>query len=139
MGVSAVAVLLAACTGPQIRGGAYVNAAKGFAVPLPAAGWTVETYAEPDLLLHHASGRAGISVHATCGGIPDERRVEIASRHLFFGIQDKQIVREHGYTVKGPGCLYDLVLFAAREDYADVNGDFETLVQGFRRSTGQPW
>lgn len=162
MGVPAVAILLAACTGPQIRDGAYVNVAKGFAVPLPAAGWTVETDAEPDLLLRHASGRAGISVHATCGGIPDERRVEIASRHLFFGIQDKQIVRDepgagerkellvrgrvegrdlllHGYTVKGPGCLYDLVLFAAPEDYADVKGDFEALVHGFRRSRGQTW
>jgi hypothetical protein len=162
MEVSAVAVLLAACSGPQIRGGAYVNAAKGFAVPLPATGWSVETDAEPDLLLRHASGRAGISVHATCGGIPDERRVEIASRHLFFGIQDRQIVRDepragerkellvrgrvegrdlllHGYTVKGPGCLYDLVLFAAPENYAGVKGDFEALVHGFRRSRGQPW
>ncbi|MBI2205128.1 MAG: hypothetical protein HYU41_14875 [Candidatus Rokubacteria bacterium] len=163
MGIPAVGIFLAACAGPQIRDGAYANAAKRFVVPLPSAGWTVEMDAGPDLLLRHESRQAGISVHATCGEIPADRRVEIASRHLFFGIQDKQVLRDepragspeegsevllrghvegrdlllHGYTVKGSGCLYDLVLFAAPEDYAEVDGEFEALVHGFRRSSGQ--
>ncbi|MBI4607488.1 MAG: hypothetical protein HY726_00585 [Candidatus Rokubacteria bacterium] len=152
-------IFLVACAGGRISAGAYMNQAKGFAVQLPLAGWNVETDKEPDLLLRHAHRQAGISIHATCGGIPRDRPLEIVSRHLFFGIRGKQILwqerrtaspeealevvlrgelggRElllHGYTVKGAGCVYDLVLFAAPEDYSDVKGDFEALVRGFRR------
>jgi hypothetical protein len=156
----AVGIFLTACASGQIRDGAYINEAKGFAVQLPFAGWDVETRKEPDLLLRHASRHAGISVHATCGKVPSDRPLEIASRHLFLGIQRKQILRQerraasreemlevvlrgevdsrelllHGYTLARPGCVYDLVLFAAPEDYAAVNGEFETFVRSFRQS-----
>lgn len=84
--------------------------------------------------------------------------MEIASRHLFFGIRNTHVLERrrgassedavdvtlrgelegralllHGHTVRGHRCLYDLVLFAAPEDYADVEADFEVLVRGFRR------
>ncbi|MBI4628634.1 MAG: hypothetical protein HY729_07995 [Candidatus Rokubacteria bacterium] len=156
----ALGLFLTACASGQISGGAYINEAKGFVVQLPLAGWDVETHKEPDLLLRHASRHAGISIHATCGTIPPDRPLEIASRHLFLGIQRKQLLRQerhaasreemlevvlrgeverrelllHGYTMKRPGCVYDLVLFAAAEDYSAVNGEFEALVQSFRQS-----
>lgn len=137
----------------------YVNEAKDFAIQLPPAGWSVQTGKEPDLLLRHAERAAGMSVHATCGEVPRGRRPEIVSRHLYFGIQGKEILRQerraaspeealevvlrgqlegqelllHGYTVVGRDCVYDLVLFAAPKDYSQVNGDFEALVHSFRR------
>lgn len=164
MWIPAVGVFLTACAAGRIRGGEYVNEAKGFMVPLPPSGWNVETGKGPDLLLRHEVRHAGISIHATCGGIPPDRPVEIASRHLLFGVRGKQVLREqrhvaprhealevllrgeldgrqlllHGYTVKGLGCLYDLVLFAAPEDYPAVSGEFEVLVRGFRRVEEEP-
>ncbi|MBI3858496.1 MAG: hypothetical protein HY293_22660 [Planctomycetes bacterium] len=140
-----------------------MNEAKGFVVQLPAAGWTVETGKEPDLLLRHASRQAGVSIHATCGEIPPDRPLEIASRHLFFGIRGKQILAQerrvaspqealevllrgdlggrelllHAYTLEGPGCIYDMVLFAAPGDYSALEGEFETLVRSFRRLHGE--
>lgn len=158
--VPVVAILSAGCASGRLRDGAYVNETKGFVVRLPSPAWNVEAGREPDLLLSHRHRRAGISVHAACGELPPDRRVEIASRHLFFGLRDKRIIHDyhraafrddavevmlrgetdgeefllHGYTVKGSRCLYDLVLFAAPEDYASVNSEFEALVRGFRRS-----
>jgi len=155
-----IVLLVGGCASGRIRDGAYVNEAKGFVARLPSTAWNVEASGEPDLLLSHRHRRAGISVHAVCGAIPPDRRVEIASRHLFFGIREKRILHDyrradlrddavevvmrgkaddedlllHGYTVKGSACLYDLVLFAAPEDYPSVNGDFEALVRGFRHS-----
>lgn len=154
----AVGILLTACAGARIADGAYINQAKGFMVRLPSAGWNVETAQEPDLLLRHAHRQAGMSIHAVCGAIPPDRPLEVISRHLFFGIRGKQVLWQerrtaspeqalevvlrgqlggrdlllHGYTVKGRGCVYDLVLFAAPEEYSDVNGDFEALARGFR-------
>lgn len=160
--VAAIAVLATACASGTIRDGAYVNEAKGFAVELPSVGWTADTHGEPDLLLRHADRDAGISIHATCRGIPPERPPEIVSRHLFFGIRGKRVLRQegraalapesldvilrgeldgrelllHGYSLLSPRCIYDLVLFAAPEAFATTNVEFEALVRSFRRSEG---
>lgn len=157
--VVAVGLALAGCAGGRIADGAFVHEAKRFMVPLPSATWMPETDRRPDLLLRHASRAAGISVHGTCGVIPPGRSLDIASRHLFFGLRDRQVVlgprraplpdeavevvlrgqlehRDvvvHGYTVRDAGCLYDLVLFAVPEDYAAVDGEFRALVRGLRR------
>lgn len=157
--IAAVGLALTGCAGGRIAHGAFIHEAKGFVVPLPSATWTPETGQRPDLLLRHASRPAGISIHGTCVAIPPDRSLDIASRHLFFGLRHKQVVVEprraalhddavevvlrgelghrdllvHGYTVRDAGCLYDLVLFAAPEDYAAVDGEFQALVGGFRR------
>lgn len=49
--VVAIGLVSAACASGRIRDGAYVDAAKGFAVTLPADGWRVDTDHAPDLLL----------------------------------------------------------------------------------------
>jgi hypothetical protein len=158
--VAAVALVLTGCAGGRIAHGTFIHEAKGFVVTLPPAHWTPETGDGPDLLLRHASRQAGISIHGTCGGTPPDRPLEIASRHLFFGLRETRVVAAprrvpgrsddalevvlrgelqqrdllvHGYTVRGADCLYDLVLFAAPEDYAAVDGEFQALVRGFRR------
>ncbi|MCI0483758.1 MAG: hypothetical protein L0Y78_04150 [candidate division NC10 bacterium] len=135
-----------------------MNEAKGFAVPLPPNGWSVETGEEADLLLRHQNRKAGMVVNATCGEIPSGRPLEIVSRHLFFGIRAKEVLRGerrataqgevfevvlrgeldgeelllHAHTLRGPECVYDLVLFASPEEYSRVNGEFETMLPRFQ-------
>jgi hypothetical protein len=156
-------IFLTGCAAGHIRHERYINAAKGFVVELPSQAWIVEMNNEADLVLRHRSRQAGMVVNATCGEIPPDRPLEIVSRHLFFGIQGKEILRQqrrpaaqgevvevvlrgelgsrklllHGYTFKGPGCVYDLVLFAPPEDYSDVNEEFETLVRQFQLLRGE--
>jgi hypothetical protein len=153
-----VGLLLTACAAGRIRDGAYVNEAKGFAVRLPSQAWDVEMGGEPDLFFRHQSRQAGILVHATCGEIPPDRSLEIASRHLFFGIHGQDFLRQdrhnpgdreavevllrgklqgqelllHGFSVKGSGCVYDLVLFATPEQYAEADQEFEAAVRHFQ-------
>lgn len=159
----AVGIFLTACAGAHIRNGTYINETKGFGVQLPPRAWTVETGDEADLVLRHKYRQAGMVVNAICGEIPPDRPLAIVSRHLFFGIQEKETLRQeqrtgregevfevvlrgelggrellvHAYTLKGPGCVYDLVLFAPPEDYSEVNGEFEALVRRFHLLTGE--
>lgn len=159
----AVGILLTACATGHINGRTYVNEAKSFVVQLPSEAWDLETGKEPDLLLRHRSRHAGMLVHATCDQTLVHRRLEITARHLFFGIKEREILRHdrrtdnqgeavemvlkgelggrklllHGYTVKGPGCVYDLVLFASPEAYAEANREFEAMVQRFQLLRGE--
>lgn len=148
----AVAIWLAGCATGQIEHGVYTNAAKGFTVPLPADGWHIERARAPDLLLRHQDRDAGIMVSAACGDKRADRPLEILSRHLFFGVHAQErrtavygdavetflrghvggrVLRLHGVTFKGPGCVYDLVLFAAPDSYAAANEVFEAMVLQF--------
>ncbi len=164
LGVLAVGIFLTSCAAGRITDGAYINESKGFTVQLPPNSWSVETGQEADLVFRHKYRQAGIVVNATCGEIPPDRPLEIVNRHFFFGIQAKEILRQtrhidgrweglevvlrgelrgrkfllHGYTLKGPDCVYDLVLFATPNEYPEVNRDFEVLSQRFhplRRET----
>ena len=159
----AVWILLTACAAGQIRDGTYINEAKGFVVELPSEVWDLEMGKEPDLVLRHRSRQAGMLINVTCDQILLHRPLEIAARHFFFGIRGKEIMREerhtenqgealemvlqgelggrklllHSYTLKGPECLYDLVLFASPEEYSESNGEFEALVRRFQLSSGE--
>jgi hypothetical protein len=159
----AVGLLLTACAAGRIRDHVYISAAKAYRVRLPAEAWDVEVGKEADLVLRHQSGQAGIVVNATCDEILQDRPLEIEMRRLFFGIRGKELLRQerhtknpgeavemvlrgeldgrsllfHGYTLKASGCLYDLVLFAPSEHYAEVNEEFEALVDRFQLSKGE--
>lgn len=154
----AITTLFSGCASAWISDGAYVNEAKGFAVKLPPAAWKVQTGEEADLILRHKHREAGILINASCSEVPPNRPLTILSRHLFFGVREKEILREqrrslsqgealevvlrgemgtmglllHGYTVKEHGCVYDLVLFASPRDYPEIGGEFDVLVQQFR-------
>jgi hypothetical protein len=156
--VLVIMILLTACTGGRIMAGSYINEAKRFAVPLPPNGWSVETDEEADLLLRHQFLQAGMVVNATCGEIPSDRALEVVSRHLFFGIDRKEMLRQerrmtpqgealeailrgelggqelllHAYILRGPGCVYDFVLYASPDEYSQLNGEFEALVGQFQ-------
>ncbi len=112
---------------------------------------------EPDLFLRHGARGAGIVIHATCDEIPRGRPLEIVARHLLFGVRGKEILWQgwratasgeavetvlrggvddrrflfHSVNLRGSGCVYDLLLFAPPEAYAETNGDFEALVAQF--------
>lgn len=159
----AIGILLTACATGRIRDGMYTDESKRFAVELPSEAWNVETNNEADLVLRHKYRQAGILINATCGEVPSQRTLEIVSRHLFFGIRGKQILQQdqytaaqgealevvlrgelggrefllHGYTFKGRGCVYDLVLFAPPKEYSELNGEFEALVQRFKLFRGE--
>jgi hypothetical protein len=154
----AITTFFSGCASAWISDGAYVNEAKGFAVKLPPAAWKVQTGEEADLILRHKHREAGILINASCSEVPPNRPLTILSRHLFFGVREKEILREqrralsqgealevvlrgemgtmglllHGYTVKEHGCVYDLVLFASPRDYPEVGREFDVLVQQFR-------
>ncbi|MFQ5802169.1 MAG: hypothetical protein ACE5JQ_04645 [Candidatus Methylomirabilales bacterium] len=153
----AAGIFLTACAAGHIRNGTYINETKGFGVQLPPRAWKVETGKEADLILWHESHQAGMVVNATCGEIPSDRPLNIVSRHLFFGIRAKEILRQtrhtdgrweglevvlrgelggeelrlHGYTLMRSDCVYDLVLFAPPHEYPEVNRDFEVLGRRF--------
>lgn len=159
----AFAIFLTACAAGRITQGAYVNEVKGFSIPLPSSGWRVETGDEADLVLRHQHHQAGILINATCGEIPPDRPLPIISRHLFFGIDGKEILQQetratahgeavevvlrgelggrelvlHAYTLRGSGCVYDLVLFAPPDEYSQLNGEFEALVGRFQLLGGE--
>lgn len=157
----AITPFFSACASPRILAGAYINEAKGFAVELPPKSWKVETGEEADLVLRHKHRHAGILINATCGEVLPNRPLTILSRHLFFGVREKEILREerrtlsqgealevvlrgkmgttelllHGYTITGQGCVYDLVFFAPPQDYSEVSGEFDAVVRQFRLLT----
>ncbi len=159
----AVGILLTACAAGQIRDHTYINEAKGYRALLPSEAWNVEMGKEADLVLRHRSGQAGIVVNAICDHTQQDRPVEIEMRRLFFGIRGKEILRQerhtknsgeavevvlrgelggrsllfHGYTLKASGCVYDLVLFAPSEKYAEVNEEFEALFHRFQLLRGE--
>ncbi|OGB92386.1 MAG: hypothetical protein A2Z31_01920 [candidate division NC10 bacterium RBG_16_65_8] len=152
---SPICVLVAACAAGHLHEGTYVDTTKGLVVPLPREGWDIETGKEPDLVLRHRSRRAGILVNATCGDIPSGRPLDVAMRHLLFGIRGKEILLQerlavtsgdgiemvlrgrmegqelllHAYTLRRSECLYRLLLFSAPESYRAVNGEFESMVR----------
>lgn len=154
----AVGILLTACAAGQIRDHTYINEAKGYRALLPSDAWNVEMGNEADLVLRHRSSQAGILVNATCDETLPDRPLEIEVRRLFFGIRGKELLKQerptknpgeagevvlrgelsgrsllfHGYTLKAPGCVYDLVLFAPSENYSEVNEEFEALVHRFQ-------
>lgn len=108
--------------------------------------------------MRHKHRQAGILINATCGEIPPNRPLTILSRHLFFGVREKKMLREerralsqgdalevflrgemgttelllHSYTMKKDDCVYDLVFFAPPQDYSEVSGEFDAVVRQFR-------
>ncbi|MCZ7625345.1 MAG: hypothetical protein M5R38_05490 [Candidatus Methylomirabilis sp.] len=94
MSLLALGLLLTACAAGQLRGHTYINEAKGYLALLPSDGWNVEMDNEADLVLRHRSSQAGIVVNATCDETLPNRPLEIVMRHLFFGIREKEILRQ---------------------------------------------
>jgi hypothetical protein len=140
----------------------YVIAGKGYRVGAPA-GWT-RIESEADLALRRTDPSAGLMAHATCEGPPPTRPLPVLVRHLRFGLRD---VRERtetpitlgglpgtgqrfratldgvpvavrAVTLRGSGCVYDLVGVATPDGLAALAPDFERFSTGFALEGATP-
>jgi hypothetical protein len=152
---------LAGCGGVRLEEGGYVVARKGYRVGAPA-GWT-RIEGEADLAFRRADPAAGLMAHATCEGKPPVRPLPVLARHLRFGLRDVQELTEspvtlgglpgtaqrfratldgvpvavRAVTLRGTGCVYDLVGVAPPESLAALAPDFERFADSFS-VTGSP-
>ena len=146
---------LAGCAAVQRQAGSYVISGKGYRVGAPD-GWT-RIDSEADLTLRRTDPPAGLMAHATCEGKPPARPLPILARHLRFGLREVQDLVEspasldglpgtsqrfratldgvpvavHALTLRGAGCVYDLVGVAAPEGLTALAPDFERFTAGF--------
>jgi hypothetical protein len=156
--LSAAAALLAGlagCGGVRLEDGSYVVARKGYRVGAPD-GWT-RIESEADLALRRADASAGLMAQATCEGKPPGRPLPVLVRHLRFGLRNVQDLVEtpvtlgglpgaaqrfratldgvpvavRAVTLRGPGCVYDLVGVAPPDGLAALGPDFERFSGGF--------
>ena len=112
---------------------------------------------EADLALRRADPPAGLMAHATCEGRPPARPLPVLVRHLRFGLRDIRDLEEspatldglpgtaqrfhatldgvpvavRAVTLRGPGCVYDLVGVAPPDALRALDPDFERFAAGF--------
>jgi hypothetical protein len=153
--LAALLVGLAGCGGVRLEEGSYVVRGKGYRVGAPT-GWT-RIESDGDLALQRAGLGAGLMAHATCDGRPPTRPLPVLVRHLRFGLRDVRDLVEapvtlgglpgtahrfratldgvpvavQAVTLRGPGCVYDLVGVAPPEGIAALAPDFERFSRGF--------
>ena len=153
---------LAGCGGVRLQDGGYVVARKGYRVGAPE-GWT-RIEGEADLALRRADPAAGLMAHATCEGKAPVRPLPVLTRHLRFGLRDVQDLTEspvtlggllgtaqrfhatldgvpvavRAVTLRGTGCVYDLVGVAAPDGLAALAPDFERFTGSFALTGGTP-
>ena len=153
---------LAGCGGVRLQNGSYVVAQKGYRVGAPD-GWT-RIESEADLALRRADLPAGLMAHATCEGKPPSRPTPVLARHLRFGLRDVRDLVEtpaaldglsgtaqqfsatldgvpvavRALTLRGSGCVYDLVGVAPPDALAALGPDFERFMSSFARTGATP-
>ena len=153
---------LAGCGGVRLQDGGYVVAQKGYRVGAPE-GWT-RIEGEADLALRRADPAAGLMAHATCEGKPPVRPLPVLTRHLRFGLRDIRDLTEspvtlaglpgttqrfratldgvpvavQAVTLRGAGCVYDLVGVAPPEGIAALAPDFERFTGSFTLTGAAP-
>jgi hypothetical protein len=156
--VTALLAGLTGCGGVRLQDGSYVVAGKGYRVGAPDGWMRIES--EADLALRRADRPAGLMAHATCEGKPPARPLPVLVRHLRFGLRDVQDLGEapvtlgglpgtahhfraildgvpvavRAVTLRGPGCVYDLVGVAPPDGLAALAPDFERFSAGFALS-----
>jgi len=146
---------LVGCAAVHVKEGSYVVSRKGYRVGAPE-GW-VRIDSEADLALRRANPAGGLMAHATCEGKPPVRPLPVLVRHLRFGLRDVHDLVEtpseldglpgtaqrfqatldgvpvavRALTLRGHGCVYDLVGVAAPDGLAALGPDFERFAAGF--------
>jgi hypothetical protein len=153
---------LAGCGGVRLADGTYVVSGKGYRVGAPA-GWT-RIESEADLALRRSDLSAGLMAHATCEGKPPARPLPVLVRHLRFGLRDVRELVEapitlgglpgtaqrfratldgvpvavRAVTLRGTGCVYDLVGVAPPDGIAALAPEFERFSAGFVPGGARP-
>lgn len=155
LAMTALVTGLAGCGGVRLQDGTYEVPRKGYRVGAPD-GWT-RIDSEADLALRRADAAAGLMAHATCEGKPPARPLPVLVRHLRFGLRDVRELVEtpvtldglpgaaqsfratldgepvavRAVTLRGTGCVYDLVAVAPPDGLAAITPDFEHFSRGF--------
>src|SRR5262245_43850380 len=146
---------LAGCGGVRLQEGRYDVTDKGYRVGAPD-GWS-RIASEADLALRRAEPPAGLMAHATCDGKAPSRPMPILVRHIRFGLRDVRDLVEspatldglsgtayqfratldgvpvavRALTLRGDGCIYDLVGVATPDGRDALVPDFERFTAGF--------
>jgi hypothetical protein len=149
---------LKGCAGVRVQNGSYVVSEKGYRVAAPE-GWT-RIESEADVALRRVDRPTGLMAHATCEGKPPTRPLPVLVRHLRFGLRDVRDLTEEpvtlgglagtahrfqatldgvpvsvrALTLRGAGCVYDLVGVAPPEEAQALAADFERFSAGFALS-----
>lgn len=160
MTVTTLLAALAGCGSVRLQEGGYVVAQKGYRVGA-MAGWT-RIDSEADVALRRAQPAAGLMAHASCEGKPPSRPLPVLARHLRFGLRNVQDLVEtpaaldglsgtaqefratldgvpvavRALTLRGSGCVYDLVGVAPPDELAALAPDFERFTQSFALTGG---
>ena len=159
-GMSLLALLAAGCASSGIQGGVF-HSEKGYQVSLPGAGWQVARDSGADLELRREHPPGGMLADATCGERVSGRAPERLVRYLTFGLRHREDVRTEPVTVgghtgarsvlrgtldgaevavdavsvKGEGCVYDLLYVAPVEVFEAGRGDFQAFVESLSFSS----
>lgn len=155
-------VLLAGCGGGHFVNGAYLNEAKGFRVELPP-GWQRIQVEGADVALRAPEGGVTLAVAASCPPA-EEAEPTILTRHLLFGLRQRELVRQEPVSLDGAkglktqlraraagtpvlveavvvrrgNCLYDLLAVARPETADGGAAGFEALLRGWQFLRGAP-
>ena len=156
------ALLLTGCGGGRFLNGAYLDEAKGFRVALPP-GWERVQVEGADLALRQPGAGVTLAVAASCPPA-EEAEPAILTRHLFFGLRQRELIRQEPVSVDGVtglktlllakvggtpvlvqavvvrrgNCLYDLLAVARPEAEAAGETAFGDLLRGWQFLRGVP-
>jgi len=137
-------------------GGLYRDSARGFEVRLPSAPWTVYSLPGATLSLRNLDRGAAVALLAECK-VPERGDLRWVGRHLYFGLQDKQVqaqeelqlhglpglrtrlsatldgrpVEVEGITLRHAGCLFDFAYVAPPAGFGGGLGDFRSFVESW--------
>jgi len=155
-GALLAAVLLAGCSASRIENGVFYSP-KGYQVSLPRQGWAIKPGGTAELELQRQDPAGGMLADATCDDKTAGRPLTVLTRHLTFGLKDRELedggpltldgrpaqravvrgsldgtpVGVEAVVVKGDRCVYDLLYVAPAAAFEAGRGDFRAFVESF--------
>jgi hypothetical protein len=152
-----VLALLAACSGKGLDGSLYRNGGVAFRIGLVPTEWRRIDMKDVSLAFRDDAHEATIFVNARCGAPDDDAPLGALTAHLLMGTTDREFLTEETvsfdareakhsvlhakldgvlmaydvYVMKKNGCIYDLVLVAAPETFAQSAAAFERFAVAF--------
>lgn len=154
--------MAAGCATGQVVDGIYRDAAQGYQVRLPAAPWIASPLDGAALSFRDPDLQAAMALQVNCTA-PEAGELRWVARHLFFGLQDRQIqtqeglrlhdvdsvrtrllarldgrpVEGEGVTLRRQGCLYDFMYVAPPAAFEQGQPDFEAFVESWAPLLGR--
>ena len=151
-----VGLSLSAGCGGRLVDGVYRAPDDRYRVQAPPAPWVATSLKSDEVVFRNPGLQAAIAVLSHCTD-PEPGALSWVARHLFFGLRDREVESQEmgslrgepavrtrlrarldgapvvveALTVRGGGCLYDLVYVAPPATAAAGRPDFETFVQSW--------